>query len=225
MIKKSLRFFLKTFLFFLGFIFFYFIFAVLFSIISINNSSEKKEEIAVYIKTNGVHTDIVVPVINQEIDWTKVVKLENIKSKETDFQYLSFGWGDKGFYLETPTWADLKTSVALKAVSGYNTTAMHVTYYKTIAENENCKKIQLSKEQYIKLIKYIEKTFKTDESNAFIPIKTTANYGNFDAFYEAKGHYSLLKTCNTWTNTALQSCEQKCCLWTPFDKGIFYHYK
>ena len=30
-----------------------------------------------------------------------------------------------------------------------------------------------------------------------------------DAFYEAKGRYSLFFTCNTWTNNALKICKQK----------------
>ncbi len=46
-----------------------------------------------------------------------------------------------------------------------------------------------------------------------------------DAFYEAKGSYSFMKTCNTWANSALKSAGQKAALWTPSDKGIFRHYQ
>ena len=69
------------------------------------------------------------------------------------------GWGDKGFYLDTPSWADLKFSTAFKAVFGINTAAIHATYYKELKENELCKKIEISKEQYKDLVAYIQKSF------------------------------------------------------------------
>lgn len=53
-------------------------------------------------------------------------------------------------------------------------------------------------------------------------INTNAVYGKTDAFYEAKGKYSLFKTCNTWTNNALKASEQRACVWTIFQSGIFY---
>jgi hypothetical protein len=72
---------------------------------------------------------------------------------------------------------------------------------------------------------YIQNSFDKDVDGHFINIKTTANYGLNDAFYEAKGSYSLFCTCNTWANNGLKSCGQKAALWTPSDKGIFLHYQ
>ena len=175
--------------------------------------------------TNGVHTDIVVPLKTKQIDWSKKVKFEDTMGKDTIMQYVAFGWGDKEFYLETPTWADLKFKTAFKAIFGLSATAMHTTFYKNINEGNDCKKVNLSKEQYSRLIKFIVSSFITDKNGNFENIITNANYGNNDAFYEAKGSYNLFSTCNTWTNDALKACGQKACLWTPYDKGIFYHYK
>ncbi|HPZ26128.1 MAG TPA: DUF2459 domain-containing protein [Kaistella sp.] len=43
-----------------------------------------------------------VPVKTPEIDWSQQIPFENTLSKRTDFKYLAIGWGDKGFYLDTP---------------------------------------------------------------------------------------------------------------------------
>ncbi len=102
------------------------------------------------------------------------------------------GWGDIGFYLETPEWSDLKASVAFKAASGLSTTAIHATYYKYLKEGADCKKIMISAAQYDRLIKYITESFQHDASGNFLPIKTNANYGKTDAFYEANGSYSAV---------------------------------
>lgn len=185
----------------------------------------QKKEILVYIYTNGVHTDIVMPVKNDLQDWSAKIPFDNTKSSETDYNFVGIGWGDKGFYLDTPTWADLKFSTAFKAAFWLSESAMHCSYYRTMKEGDDCKMIMISREQYKKLVEFVEKKFDRDAKGNFILIPTNAVYGNNDAFYDARGTYSFLDTCNTWTNNALKAAGQKAALWTPTDYGIFLHYK
>jgi len=193
--------------------------------ITINAEEGAKNEVEIYIITNGVHTDIVVPARNSQMDWTKKVLYKNTVSQDTNRKYLGMGWGDKGFYLETPTWAELKFSVGFKAATGLGSTAIHATYYSQMTESETCKKIVISKEQYTRLVTYISNSFQITKSNDFVNVVTDARYGKNDAFYEATGSYSIFKTCNTWANKALKVSGQKCCFWTSLDKGIFSKYK
>lgn len=203
----------------------YFLLAFCLSRITINANPVNKPEVAIYIMTNGVHTDIVMPAISQEINWTKEISYKNTLEADSTYQYLAIGWGDKKFYIETPGFADLKLSTALRAISGLSTSAMHTTYYQNIKEDNNCKKIMISNEQYKQLIDYVLNSFKKDSSGHLIPVKTPVHYDIGDAFYEAKGNYSIFKTCNTWANAALKACGQKSCLWTIFDTGIFIKYR
>jgi uncharacterized protein (TIGR02117 family) len=214
----------KGLLYFVGFILFYMFSAYCLARITIKREADTKEEVAMYILTNGVHTDLVVPAKNELMDWTQEIKPSNTVAADTSLSYLSIGWGDKGFYLETPKWADLKVSTAFKAAFGLSTTALHTTYYKSLAETQTCKKIVISKEQYSRLVGYILSSLRKDANGHAQYIKTSANYGKTDAFYEATGSYSMLHTCNTWANNGLKTAGQKCCLWTPFDTGIFLKY-
>lgn len=223
--KKALKIIGKILLVFVAFILLYVILAYSISRITVEREPNTKEEVTIYIMTNGVHTDIVVPTRNEFMDWSKEVKYENTISKDTTYQYLAMGWGDKGFYLETPNWSDLKASTALKAASGLSNTAIHATYFSNIKENATCKKIIISKEQYVRLVDYIKNSFKKDENGRLMHIKTDQNYGKRDAFYEGTGSYSLLHTCNTWANNALKVSGQKCCFWTPIDSAIFAKYE
>ena len=184
------------------------------------------KEISIYVMTNGVHTDIVVPVKNEIMDWSKVTRFENTQSKDTTFNYVAFGWGDKGFYLQTPEWSDLKFSVAFNAMFHLGSTAMHVDFIHGMRQNQHCKEIRISKSQYQQLVGYIKDSFRYNEEGQVIQIAHIhAGYGPDDAFYEAKGAYDLFNTCNTWANGALKACDQKACWWTPVDKGIFCQYK
>ncbi|SHL84156.1 conserved hypothetical protein [Chryseobacterium polytrichastri] len=192
--------------------------------ISAKDDGEKKE-IPIYIYTNGVHTDIVMPVKNDMQDWSKKIPFANTKSKKTDYNYIGVGWGDKGFYLDTPTWADLKFSTAFKAAFWLGESAMHCTYYKTMTEADDCKIIMISRSQYKKLVQFVNDKFDKDQNGNFILIPTNAVYSDNDAFYDAQGKYSFLYTCNTWSNNALKAAGQKAAFWTPTDAGIFQHYK
>lgn len=179
----------------------------------------------IYILTNGVHTDLVMPVKNDVYDWQQMVSSFDTKGKAQDFNFLAIGWGDKGFYLDTPTWADLKASTAIKAAFWLSESAMHCTFYKSMKEGDDCKKMYLTKTQYENLVKFIKAKFEKNAAGKPNLIVTDAVYGNNDAFYDAVGSYSFLNTCNTWANDGLKAAGQKAAFWTPTDKGIFQHYK
>lgn len=186
---------------------------------------QEPKTITAYILTNGVHTDLVVPIKSAEMDWSQQIPFQNTRSKRTDFKFLSIGWGDKGFYLDTPTWADLKVSTAFKAAFWLSESAMHCTFYDTMTEGEDCKKITLTHDQYLALIDFIQSKFDLDQNGKTMLIKTNAVYSENDAFYDAKGRYSFLNTCNTWANNGLIAAGQKAALWTASDFGIFQHYE
>ena len=191
--------------------------------VNIIHSVNYEPKIEIYILSNGVHTDIVVPVKNDTFDWSKQIQFEHTIAKDSTVKYLAIGWGDRGFYLETPTWADLKVSTALKATTGLSSSALHTTFYKTMKEDSYCKKIQISTLEYEKLVVFINDSFETKYGEN-IKIDTDAVYGKNDIFYEAKGSYSLFYTCNSWANQALKAANQKAALHTLTDTGIFRHY-
>ncbi len=224
--KKIVRILLKSILGIVSFLVIYAIIIFFTSIIPVNDTIENDEvySIPIYILSNGVHTDIVVPLKNEIKDWSKEISHLETKAKDSSNTLLAFGWGDKGFYLDTPTWADLKFSTAAKAVTGISSSAMHVTFCKNLNENETCKKILISEKQYKDLIKYIDASFELNSDNKIQRIGTHS-YGKNDIFFEAKGSYSLFYTCNSWANQGLKSANQKAALWTVLDKGIFYHYE
>ncbi len=222
--KKILRITLKTMLAFVSIVLIYLLSAFCLSRITVDKEPNSSADVTIYILTNGVHTDIVVPTKNEQMDWSTQVQFTNTKSADSTYNYLAMGWGDKGFYLETPTWADLKVKTACKAAFALSTTAIHATYYNTLKESETCKKMMISKDQYARLINYITDSYQKDANGKFIRIITNANYGETDAFYEANGSYSIFKTCNSWANKGLKVSGQKCCLWTAFDTPIFMKY-
>ena len=182
-------------------------------------------DVLVFIRSNGVHSDLVLPVKNAQLDWSRQLRYDRTLANDPSFDYVGIGWGDKGFYMDTPTWAQLKASTAIKAGFWLSTTAMHATFYRAagLAPSPACVVLHLSRAEYARLVAYIQASFRRDAAGQveWIP---GHSYGRDDAFYEAHGTYSVLYTCNTWTNNALKAAGQKACLWTPLEAGIFYQY-
>ena len=168
----------------------------------------------IYLTSNGVHLDIVLPAENIDEQFLSQLDVSSAT------QFVSFGWGDKNFYLKTPEWSDLTFSVAFKALFLKSESAMHVTRYQR--KYSHWKRLELCPHQLDSLNSFIENSFKKTETGR-IQKMSCHGYSNNDSFYEAKGYFTLFKTCNVWTNNALKEIEVKTSVWSPFDFGVLYH--
>ena len=171
---------------------------------------------SIYLTTNGIHLDIIIPRKN-----VNTLLLSGIKQDVND-KYFSFGWGDENFYLNTPTWEDLTFQNAFKAMILKSSSLMHVTRYKQ--KHSDWIEIKISKNKLEKLNTYINQTFKTDGIGMKIILKNKG-YSSNDNFYKSKGSYSCFNTCNSWVNKGFKESGMKCCLWTPFDFGLINKYE
>lgn len=213
-VKYVFKFIKSIWLLFFGFIVLYLLTAWICSNISTRPDNLMGDKLyEVYAASNGVHTDVIIPI--ELLD-------DSFKSLEYKInpKYIGFGWGDKGFYLHTPTWEDLSFSIAVSAIFLESPTAMHVTEY---PETKNdWKKVEIDNFQLKDLLNFIQDSFRLNSERRFMKI-TSYSYGNNDTFYEAKGSYSCLRTCNTWTNEAMKKASVTTAIWTPFDWGVLKH--
>ncbi|SDH54414.1 TIGR02117 family protein [Myroides phaeus] len=207
-----------------GILLLYMLLARVLSSITVNKNQVNTTDITIYLSTNGMHTDFVLPIQSEFIDWSKEIEFSATKGQATNYNYVAIGWGDKGFFLDVEDWSSVKPSIALNAAFGLGSTAMHTTFLRNAIEDNEFKKVLISKEQYQKLIRFIQQSFKRNEQGEIIQIVTDKVYGQNDAFYVANGSYSFIYTCNSWANEGLKKAGMKACLWTPFQEGIFRKY-
>ena len=89
-------------------------------------------------------------------------------------------------------------------------------------EGEDWARVYIREEQIFNLLKYIRASFATNTEGKVIEIPE-AGYTANDRFYEARGHYSAITTCNTWVNRAFRNIGIRTAVWTPMDTGILRH--
>lgn len=177
----------------------------------------------VYIRSNGVHTDILLPVRTSVKDWAAELPFHQTASGNHGFTYAAFGWGDKGFYLETKEWADLTAHTAIRAAAGLSGSAMHVTYCDVPVESERCRPVRVDERTMEQLIESIAAGFARGMDGRPHWINGH-HYGLNDAFYEGTGRYGLFFTCNTWANSVLEQAGLPAAMWTATAGGILRHY-
>ncbi len=195
----------------------YLLVSLILTFIPVNNSDNDIEKnSSIYLNSNGIHLDIIIP--KNQID-SKLLNGLNYSKYDT---YFSFGWGDKNFYLNTPTWNDLTFNNAFKALFTNGSTLIHLTRYSAI--QEDWVEIKVNQDQLYKINQYINKTFYFDTIDNKI-LLNNKGYTNNDDFYEALGSFSIFKTCNSWVNSGLKKSDMKACLWTPFDFGLLIMHK
>lgn len=224
-IKKGFKWLGMAVVYFIAAAVLYIVLAFLLSRIAVPAEKVKGEEVTIFIMSNGVHTDFVMPVKSEVVDWSREVKFCNTLGKDSLYLYVGMGWGNKRFYMQTPTWADLTLKTGLIATLGLGKSAIHATFYKEISKYDKYVQIEMTIDQYRRLVKYIDSTFAEDSAGHYQVIVSNANYGDSDAFYEANGRFTMFYTCNTWLNSGLKACGQRACLWTPFEEGIFFQYR
>jgi uncharacterized protein (TIGR02117 family) len=167
--------------------------------------------------SNGVHTDFVLPVRSEVVDWSAIFPPANHPIDVTRFDHIGIGWGDLDFYKSTPSWADFDTGIALKALTGLGPAALHVQYRPAPGPTEDCRAMTISVPQYRALANYIGATMASPGWPA------ASGYGATDLFYAAHGHFSLLKSCNVWVGEGLKASGLPAGLWTPFSFQVLSH--
>ncbi|GAA3587193.1 DUF2459 domain-containing protein [Flavivirga amylovorans] len=195
----------------------YVIVSLLLTSITVNKIADNVHAVnTIYLNTNGVHLDVVIP--KDQID-KKLMEGLNV---EDEAKYLAFGWGDENFYLNTPTWGDLTFKNAFGALFLKSNSLIHLTRYSQ--NRSDWVALNVTRAQLTTLNHYLLSSFKLDSNGEKVILKGKG-YSTNDDFYSAKGSYSCFKTCNSWVNSAFKTSGLKSCYWTPFDFGLINKYE
>ena len=176
--------------------------------------------IGAYVASNGVHADLVLPVRAAGRDWRAFFGPEHFAVGLDRARYVAIGWGDRDFYLQTPTWADLTVPTALRALSGRNPSLVHVTYLRSVDGMTRGAAMPLTEAAYRALVAYVERSLVLADGR---PVAVPGSYSRADAFFEAHGSYSPVNTCNAWVGEALEAAGVRVSRWTPFDVQTLWH--
>jgi uncharacterized protein (TIGR02117 family) len=151
--------------------------------------------VAIYLIAAGWHTEIALPVHAMR---------DPLQAVAPDFQgaqYLSFGWGERNYYMaRAPTVGD-----AMSALFPGPAVLLVTPLYQPPRESRagaQVFELNLSTAGLDRLSSYLWEAF--DKSGDGTPRRLAAGPGPGSVFYAATGTYSAGYTCNTWTAEGLR---------------------
>lgn len=164
-----------------------------------------------------IHTDIALPLDAPTRERFAFLEAAGVPIGHPGAAWLVLGWGGRAFYLETPTWADLRPGPVLRALT-LDASVVHADVAGPIAvPQEGVVALDLSQASRARLEDAILASL-ADPVTA-IP---GASYGPTDAFFEGRGRFNLLLGCNTWTAAVLREAGVATGLWTPLPRTLLW---
>ncbi len=180
------------------------------------------EGITIFVRSNGVHTWIVMPKVTAEMDWRPYAQPRHLRDPRWgNADHVAIGYGNREFYLNTPTWGDLTVRTAALALFGSGPTLLHVEHIDRPRVEPWQRPIRITPAQYRRLAGFIQRRFRLDPGGRPMPV-LGRGYAAWDMFYEARGGYSFVMTCNEWTGRAMRAAGIRIGLWTPFEQSIMW---
>lgn len=176
--------------------------------------------IEIFLVGNGVHASLALPLKNSIADLQADFPLPD---GHTDSQgvLVLVGWGDRLVYTETPQWRDLKLLSAATALLGLNAAVMHVEHIRRPKPFSRSQPLHVSDEGYRRLVGHVRASLNRDPQGRAVRI-AGHSHGRRDAFYEGRGRYTLIYTCNEWVREGLARAGVRTATWAPLDIALFW---
>ncbi|HEU4821765.1 MAG TPA: DUF2459 domain-containing protein [Qipengyuania sp.] len=176
--------------------------------------TEPAEGVEIMVGDNGVHTELVLPLVTPEKDWRETFPASHVPAADAPYTHVAVSWGEREVFLNTLTWADLTLSTAIGALIG-GESLVHVAHYIRPAPGPDNRPLRLTRAQYARLVARIEAALAPAAQRTRHP-----GYAEYDVFYTARGQYDWRNTCNQWTSDTLGAAGVKTGRWTPFAGGV-----
>ncbi len=182
-------------------------------------------EFPIYVSGDRMHAELIVPVRTPIFDWNTVLNLNQIgRTPASQYRYLQFGWGDRIFYMQTPSWEQMNWASALRSLFYWrNSSAVFVKGHATLptypSTSRQC--VRLGRTDYLALMQFLQNSFQRDSQGQLQHLGLGQDGDS--SFYAATGYYSVLRTCNSWTAEALQAAQVNTPVWTALAPPILHH--
>jgi uncharacterized protein (TIGR02117 family) len=181
--------------------------------------SEPERGVTIMIGDNGIHTEIFMPIVTDIVDWRDHFPPQAVDNPSPRFTHVSLSWGERTFFLETPSWSELDPLIGISALLG-GEALFRAAFYADPLPDGDLRPLRLREEEYRRLVAGLTAQLPEPEVRRVYP-----GYGSHDFFTTALGRYHVANTCNQWTSDRLAAAGVRAGLWTPLPGGVMRHFE
>lgn len=165
------------------------------------------------LMSGPLHHDFLLPLTADLRHKLNFARAGGVPVDDPDAEWLIVGWGARGVYTSTATRADMTWPVVWRAATG-DSAVVRLDVRGRIADYDGIELVAVTKAEALRL---------EDAILAHIADQTALPLPGFtftDAFFPAKGRFTLLFTCNTWVGAVMRAANLPFGRWTPFPQSI-----
>lgn len=181
-------------------------------------TDERTGNHTLYVVSHGWHTGLILPLqciasrLPSLVEGFAVRETSGHEINEVESSWVEIGWGDKGFYQAQ----EITVGLALQAFFASPGAVLHVVQPEESARTDGMPPnpndyftgsevvaLRISEQELDSVCRFVALSFERNPDGGLLPLGTGL-YGD-SRFYEAKGRYHALHTCNTWTAKGLAS--------------------
>jgi len=184
--------------------------------------SSQENDVMICVNQVGIHTNIIVPIQNNIYNWQKFLNLKEIgKEPSENYQYLGFGWGDRDFYPTNPSQIQEIIPLGIQALFFSRGAVMRVQGYPDLPQQHDIQCVEISNANYRNTVQFIQNSFELTPQRQIILFVLSDE--SEASYYEAQGHYSLLRNSNNWTAEGLRQANINTPLWAGIPQAVMFH--
>jgi uncharacterized protein (TIGR02117 family) len=170
-------------------------------------------EVEIRLLSGPIHYDFLLPLDAETRARLGLLAHGELPLDHTDAAWLMIGWGARAFYTTTGRYSDLSAKAVLRGVFG-DRSVMRVDVLPELGSEGPWTRLFLSRVEYDALLGAILASFEQDPEGR----AQTLDHPGFNAtdkFFEARGTFDILRTCNVWVGDMLRAAGQDFGAWTP----------
>lgn len=194
---------------------------LLFFIDGPGDKGEAGGEVTVGVMSNGYHASLVLPVVAAGVDWRGVFDPSEAAEPQHGAGWIALGWGDRDFYMQTRTLADVRPGTLVQALLGLGDTTVQATWIGEASRLPGVRMVRVSRDRYQRMSAVVRARL-TLNGQGQAQVHAGKGYGANDAFYAAQGRYSPWRTCNEWVADVLRAGGIAVPVWTPLPQSLMW---
>ncbi|OQP83718.1 urease-associated protein [Rhizobium rhizosphaerae] len=172
----------------------------------------------VLVLSNPIHTDLAFPLDDETLARFPFLEASGLPVRHPLARWVIFGWGGRSFYLETPSWAELKALPVLRSLT-VDQSVMHVEVLGEIdLNNPAVYSLSVGEDDFAHMAGTIAESFRMAGGKPEVIFGRS--YGRSDLFFEANGRFNALLGCNTWTARVLRDGGLRTGFWNPLPASL-----
>lgn len=156
-----------------------------------------------------IHYDILLPATPEIREVFAFAADAGVPIDAPGVEWLSVGWGSRAFYTTTGDYSEISLAAIWTAVNG-DAAVMRLDVLGALAEHPQLRAVRVSTPQLEVMSAKIRNDLPDKPEALPIP-----GFSDTDAFFPARGTFSLLRTCNVWVGDMMQGAGLDFGIWTP----------